>query len=261
MIKQTTNVNQTVTLAIKVNKGGSSDQPGDTGGNSDNQPIVKDGTVTFNSNAFKGLKKNGKVTINLNQTTDFSVHLTKDQVKDLKAQSGHLSVTNQNVTIDFPASNLPDSGDIQFNVQKLKDMSQAFSGVYSFSIISGKTSYHHFGSPVTLTFKVNQKDVKNPDQLKVYYYNEQTKKWELIGGTYKDGYVTATTMHFSTYTVFRQTSSTTSQSSSDTGTQSAGTPQLPNTGTPYYNFLAVGVALILIGGIAVLVRRRQRVSE
>ncbi len=45
--------------------------------------------------------------------------------------------------------------------------------------------------------------VKNTNDLKVFYYNEKTKEWELVpGAVYKNGKVEVKTSHFSTFAVF-----------------------------------------------------------
>lgn len=56
------------------------------------------------------------------------------------------------------------------------------------------------GEGITLQFAVNVDAVTDTNALGVYFLNDQGE-WELIGGEYRDGYVIATTNHFSTFTV------------------------------------------------------------
>ena len=56
--------------------------------------------------------------------------------------------------------------------------------VYDFTIKSNGKDKHKFNEKVTLTFTVDSSKVKNPENVKVYYFNEDTKKWELVGGEY-----------------------------------------------------------------------------
>ena len=74
--------------------------------------------------------------------------------------------------------------------------------VYDFTIEADGKLYHKFNEKVKLTFKVDPKQIKNPKNVKVYYWNEDEEKWELIGGEYKNGEVSAYTDHFSTFGVF-----------------------------------------------------------
>ncbi|WP_062051922.1 LPXTG cell wall anchor domain-containing protein [Bacillus sp. JCM 19034] len=80
--------------------------------------------------------------------------------------------------------------------------SNSLSGTYDFTIKQGTRTISQFEEGVTLTFNVNAERSKNPNNLKVFYFNEETNKWENVGGTYSDGKVTVVTYHFSRFTVF-----------------------------------------------------------
>ncbi|WNF22693.1 DUF4350 domain-containing protein [Mesobacillus jeotgali] len=142
----------------------------------------------------------------------------------------------------------------------LKKMSApgAIGSVYDFTILAGTETLHDFnGKKITIALNVDRDAVKgiDPANIKMYYYNESTKKWEVLKDSVYDaktGIVTATTTHFSTFGVFEATEET------------KGAPvtieegnKLPETATNIYNYLIAGL-LLLIGGTFILFRQRRR---
>ncbi|CQR45955.1 bifunctional 2',3'-cyclic nucleotide 2'-phosphodiesterase/3'-nucleotidase precursor protein [Paraliobacillus sp. PM-2] len=110
------------------------------------------------------------------------------------------------------------------------------------------------------------------DKVKIYYYNEGTSTWELRGGDAANGAITLEVPHFSTYGVFVATTSDNNQNivDSDDGEDKQSNEQtgnekqddngnkLPNTATPMYNWIVVGIALLIIGlGTTLLATRRR----
>ncbi|NMO76335.1 LPXTG cell wall anchor domain-containing protein [Bacillus sp. UniB3] len=120
---------------------------------------------------------------------------------------------------------------------------------YDFTIAADGETYHKFNEKVKLTFKVDSKQVKNPKNVKVYYWNEKEGKWELVGGEYKNGAVSVYTDHFSTYGVFEG-----QPDSSKVPTQ---VNELPNTATNSFNILLAGFMLIVVGVGLYFVKRRN----
>ena len=114
--------------------------------------------------------------------------------------------------------------------------------VYDFTMEADGKLFHKFNENVKLTFKVDPKQIKNPKNVKVYYWNQGKEKWELIGGEYKNGEVSAYSNHFSTYGVFEG-----EPASNKIPTQAD--HELPNTATNTFNILLAGLILVLIGGI------------
>jgi LPXTG-motif cell wall-anchored protein len=112
--------------------------------------------------------------------------------------------------------------------------------------------------------------VDDPKKVKVFYWNPQSKEWELVGGEYKDGKITATTDHFSTFGVLEVEDTKENQDSevkdSDTNDStvkdsdsknSNGGKKLPITATNMANMLVVGLSLILVAVGLLYVNRRK----
>src|SRR5690625_4965048 len=90
-----------------------------------------------------------------------------------------------------------------FNLNKLDTKEKnAFSNTYDLTIKKGTKTISQFKDGITLTFNVNPDRAKNPNNLKVFYFDEETGKWKNIGGTYSNGTVTVVTTHFSKFAVF-----------------------------------------------------------
>ncbi|NWQ44056.1 LPXTG cell wall anchor domain-containing protein [Bacillus sp. EB106-08-02-XG196] len=126
--------------------------------------------------------------------------------------------------------------------------------VYDFTIEADGKLYHEFREKVKLTFKVDPKQIVNPKNVKVYYWNVEEGKWELIGGEYKNGEISAYTDHFSTYGVFEgEPESNKIPAQAD--------HELPNTATNNFNILLAGLLLVLSGGVLYYVKRRNAISN
>ncbi|MCM3409986.1 pectinesterase family protein [Metabacillus litoralis] len=166
-------------------------------------PSVDGNKATVTSSDIEKVKDGGTFTVNLEQNNleVVDVVLTAEQMKQLKDKDAALLVKNQDVTLTIPVE-MFDNENTSFTLKKLPVEKGALSDVYDFTITQGENVVDKFNKPITLSFKVNVDIVKDPSKLKVFYYNEETKKWEEVGGSYKDGVVTAETNHFSIYTVF-----------------------------------------------------------
>lgn len=88
----------------------------------------------------------------------------------------------------------------------------------------------------------------------IYYYNEKTGEWEFIGGDIdpSKGIVTAEINHFSTYGVLATSKEDSSQDihgkAVDNDNSKEVGKRLPNTSTSFYNFIAFGLSLLILGG-------------
>jgi LPXTG-motif cell wall-anchored protein len=92
----------------------------------------------------------------------------------------------------------------------------------------------------------------HPEELKVFYWNKDLKKWELVGGTYENGQIKASTNHFSTFAVFHP---------KDLAKKPSVESDLPSTATNMYNWLFAGLLVIVLGGSMVAVRRLRQKEE
>ncbi len=125
----------------------------------------------------------------------------------------------------------------------------AVSELIDFSIIAdGKEITEFADQPITVTFAVNKNKVKNWEDLKVVYIDENGDHKEIISPisyNKETGEVVAKLTHFSAYGVFEI-------ASEDNG------EALPDTATNQYNWLLVGGLLLVIGAITLVAVRRKR---
>nr|WP_084543382.1 5'-nucleotidase C-terminal domain-containing protein [Gracilibacillus kekensis] len=172
-------------------------------------PNVSDNKVEIDDRIFTNVDMDGNVTIDLeglediNENKPVEISLTSDQITTLKEKNATLTIKKKDVTLDFPPSIFSGEQDTSIIIEKLPAVNGSKSAVYNFSINEGGnliTDFSH-AEGVLLTFSITDKDVENTDLLKIFYLNPETGEWEEIGGTYQDGVVSATTTHFSTFTV------------------------------------------------------------
>jgi 2',3'-cyclic-nucleotide 2'-phosphodiesterase / 3'-nucleotidase / 5'-nucleotidase len=192
---------------------------------------------------------------------ELKVTLGADALNQLIQNNNVLQVNKGDVQTELSASLLKliaqqaNGQNVTISMTK-KTVDGAIGPVYDFTIQAGTTTFHDFGGQkVNLTFKVAARDAAGTDQskVKVFYYNETTKKWEVLADSKYDaatGTVTATTTHFSTYGVFADNDA------------AKGTPNnisghlLPNTATDAYNYLFLGL-LIVAAGLTLFMKRRR----
>ncbi|MBP3952591.1 DUF6359 domain-containing protein [Bacillus suaedae] len=166
------------------------------------KPIISEKEAAVSSEDLAIVTENGTVSIDLTDHEDVeTLNLTKEQLQTLKTKNADVSIVKDGVQLNIPTSifNLGEDVAVEF---KKGTRVNTISDVYDFTIYIGNDgSTLSTFSGIELVFEVDLKDVKNPENLKVFYLNEITGKWELVGGEYKDGKVTATTTHFSVFTV------------------------------------------------------------
>lgn len=218
---------------------------------------LKDGKVTFES---EKLEERGTVQVDLatdKNQAKLQVTLNADQVKELKNKNASIKLNKGDVEVTIPATNLISDEEVTVTIEKYKKYEGAISSVYDFTINQGESTIDQFTAPVTLTFEVDQRKVNNQENVKVYYYNEEKNQWELIGGEYANGKVTAQTNHFSIYAVFEKEVETDAVTE-ETGNDKEPESQLPNTATSTFNYLAIGLLVLLLGVIFIAVPRMNR---
>ncbi|MGG5252710.1 LPXTG cell wall anchor domain-containing protein [Neobacillus sp. SM06] len=173
----------------------------------------------------------------------------------LKEKNVPIVIQNDNVQAIVPLGILTNGKSFTFKLDRRKDIDSAKSPVYNFTIVVDGKSIHQFSVPITLNFDVDLSKVKEPKNLKVFYYNENTKEWDLVpGAVFNNGKVTVNTPHFSTFTVFEV-----SGNSQHVQTASAPSTEygLPDTGTSIYNYLLAGILLVIIGATLLVYRRKM----
>ncbi|EKN70203.1 prepro-alkaline protease, partial [Neobacillus bataviensis LMG 21833] len=224
-------------------------------------PKMKNGKATIDKKDFEAVidkisGNNGELSIDLGKEHNIELKLTKEQVELLKANDIPLTVQNDEVTLKIPTS-IFTKGTVDVVLKPVANISNAKGSVYDFTIIIDGKVIHQFADPVTLVFDVNMNKIKNTNNLKVFYFNEQTMKWELVpGAIYKNGKVTVNTNHFSTFTVFEVEGDQTSLEVKAPISQNGN--GLPNTATNSFNLLAAGLLLLLLGSILFFIKWRKQ---
>ncbi|GGE55867.1 hypothetical protein GCM10011391_38560 [Pullulanibacillus camelliae] len=232
-------------------------------------PNIGGNTATIGHFNGDAVKQNGTLAIDLKNYKEdqVNVQLTAEQIKTLQDKKAAVQINKGDSTVSIPTELFGSGQDVTVEVDKQKPVIDALSSVYDFTIKTATGTISKFKQPVTLTFSVDPSKVNNPDNVKVWYYNPSTKKWESIGGTYKDGVVTAQTYHFSTYTVFekaQKSSSSVTGSSSHSGSTTKAAAgngagnQLPNTATHTMNFIALGTLLVILASVCLWFQRRKQ---
>lgn len=256
---------------------------------------VENNKVSISNDGIDEINSKGTATINITETVNnsVSVYLTSSQLENLFDKEAVVDIERSDVTISVPTKNLLKGKDVSFNFERLKNDVNAIAPVYSFNIIQTNNSstdrVSNFSEPVTLRFKVDKEKVVNPANVAAHYYNPKTGKWENIGGKYDvdSGILTVTTSHFSTFTVLEvqenqqkpvdQTNpiavtkpgdSNSGSSVKDSNTskiepvklveKSSKENKLPNTATNSYNYLLVGLLLIVSGGVFLVKGRKLK---
>lgn len=258
------------------------------------KPKVNNKVATVDNSAVESIKKDGTLVLDLeDNNSTVKVSLTKEQVSKLKEQNAEIVIVKEDVIVEIPASLLTNGDEaVEINVERMKDIKEALSPVYDFTIVQDGKTISNFDTPVTLTFPVDADRVNNPDDVKVFYWNPETEAWEQVGdgGYYQDGYITVETDHFSTFTVFEiadtsevdelpaptpvesdpetpvngdgdgtesddETSGDDSATEDDESSEDGDT--LPDTATSTYNFLLAGLVMLLAGSLVFFVRRKK----
>lgn len=180
------------------------DQVEDQDEDEDQDQDVNGDTIIVNDKAIEAIQKNQPFKIEITDGKVTKVIISKKQLDMLKDKGAIIQIEKAGVQMIMPASNL--NGDITFDVapsneEGLTHQSDALSDVYSFNVSENGVVKKIFETPVTLSFKVKDTDA-DTSTLKVYYFNPETKTWELVGGEFVDGEVVVDVDHFSTYAVF-----------------------------------------------------------
>ncbi|MRH44333.1 cellulase family glycosylhydrolase [Aquibacillus halophilus] len=265
------------------------------------KPEVVSGKVILNTDDINNVKDSGELVVDVQEEDQVQVDLTAEQVQLLKDKGVKITIKNKETTVTIPSVNLPD-GDVSINVTEVTDITDsenAVSFIVDLTINNGDTI--EFDEPVILTFRVDTSKVDDTENLEVRYYNKVTGKWETVGGTYEDSFITVEINHFSIYGVFEANTTTdpgdgttdpgdgttdpgdgttdpgdgTNDPEDDSGEDddnpdvvdvdkdkdSDDDKDLPATSTSMFNWLAIGLIILLAGTILAFYVRRKRLLE
>lgn len=203
-----------------------------------------------------------------------------------------VSVKGTQTTIQLP-TDLPEDTQLQVLTTPLKEQNglKQAGEVYDFTFIYPK-GHEDYQGEFILTMGVDN----DGEQVAIYYYQEELGEWQLTGGTRKRQKITAIVSHFSMYGVFvkedaEEESSSNKENqeitkpsmkeknkkeevsfadnkeeqlSGEEATESkkeAEEASLPNTATNQYNWLIVGILLIILGSSRWVIRRNTTHKE
>ncbi|MEH7076475.1 cadherin domain-containing protein [Neobacillus drentensis] len=241
-------------------------------------PVLHGKTVTVSDEEVELLDNHGTLVVELKKSLDnvTQIKLTSAQLETLVNQQVRIKIVKNDVELQIPAVTFEKGKDLivslerqDKNPKKLPFSNLAISSVYDFTILQGDHIIHQFDDGIELVFPTAGENQAG----KVYYWNEAKKKWELVGGTYENGQIKASTHHFSTFAVFNpkvlavKAPTTNPAEPGKKPSNDSGAPvkkptsdsELPSTATNMYNWLVAGILILILGGTMLVVQRlRQR---
>lgn len=160
-------------------------------------------------------------------------------------------VKNTHVSIQLPAD-LPEGTTLRVETVNIAVVGYEQAGeVYRF-VFTYPDGHEDYTGDFALTLGVNS----DAAHAAIYYYNEETKTLEYIGGEAADGVITAAVNHFSTYGVFVK--KTDKGEGTTIPSEHKNDPEgqlLPKTATAYYSWLLTGGIFILLAIILMWMNR------
>lgn len=248
------------------NNGGGSDSETDNG--EDNKtPVVVDKGTDDTGNKFVEVSKLpnkdsvNSIEIDTKDSKAFTAEIT--DINTVREGKGSFNIKGGNTIINLPfstidkellkdgskvvlTSKVEDNSDITKNIKGLK---KVFN--FELSVVdkdNNVTAIHQFSDgQAEITITLSDEDLKGLDKAKlaVFYYNEETKQFEMMDTKVDGNNLIFKTSHFSKYIIAEKSAN--------------GGSQLPQTGSlaTQNQVLAIGM-LILIAGTAILYSKRKR---
>ncbi|CQR48094.1 Alpha-L-fucosidase [Paraliobacillus sp. PM-2] len=227
-----------------------------------NQAIIE-------STVLEKLAENGEIVIDITELDIEELLLTSEQVSKLIQLNAKIKVEKNDVELSMMSALLKEREDLTITITPISqskinksDSLEIIGSIYHFTIEQDETINQFEDYPVTLTFKVEP--FEKGRQAGVYYFNEKTNEWELIGGDLSNGMLTANTAHFSIFAPMRVVSTTeqpgVDSDSNESNNENIG-DNLPDTATSTYNWVVVGLLFILFGAIIAFMFFRKRSKE
>ncbi len=261
----------------------------ETDNDGDNKtPVVVDKGTDDTGNKFVEVSKLpnkdsvNSIEIDTKDSKAFTAEIT--DINTIKEGKGSLNIKGGNTVINLPfstinkdllkdgskvvlTSKVEDNSDITKNIKGLK---KVFN--FELSVVdkdNNVTAIHQFNDgQAEITITLSDEDLKGLDKAKlaVFYYNEETKLFEVIDTKVNGNNVTFRTPHFSKYIIAEKADENTSggetqnpPQENNSLEQSSNEKELPQTGSlaTQNQVLAIGM-LILISGAAILYSKRKR---
>jgi LPXTG-motif cell wall-anchored protein len=196
--------------------------------------------VTFNDiNSIKN--GNGSIALNINNTANMNLPFS---LIDKSLLDGATSVTvNLNTIVD----------------SEIVKGFNAVNKVYDFTLTinkeNGSVNIHNFANGVAeIKINVTDEDLKGLDRnnLSVFYYNEETKKFEEVETIVNGNEITFKTSHFSKYVIGEKSLAEVANNGS------SNTQTLPKTGAVVSSTVIALIGLLLVAAGITLNSRRKR---
>ncbi|SDQ56464.1 YncE family protein [Virgibacillus salinus] len=235
---------------------------------------VQGDVLIVSDNYFDDLEDGSELEINVNENNNDlnQILLTEEQIRKMRENRNLVSIIKKTTSVTIPASIFEGKEfDTKIIVNKLESNDEAISDVFDFTISQGDINISEFSDPVTLSFKVNTSRIENPENVKIYYYNEDEEIWELVGGTYENGVVTAQTSHFSVYSVFEKRDEESSEEVAGEETQNSSNESVEEASaekevfnqkeySPSSIIWVIVIGILITTGIIVFIIRKRRFS-
>ncbi|MDG5785884.1 InlB B-repeat-containing protein [Evansella sp. AB-P1] len=240
--------------------------------------------VTLDDEQIHILDDEGTLQVDLQGDLDdvTEVRFTQYQVQLLQGKGAFVKVVKEDMLMHIPFANFESGKDLTVTIQRQDQNTDAFvyakrsaSAIYKFNIDQDGEHISVFDHEIQLSFPIVNIGETNSEELQVYYFNPDAQEWELIGGTYSNGYIHAKTNHFSVFAVFHPSQFSveddvieeenneekeeeiTEEDNKEEKAEETG-EKLPHTATGTYQFLLAGM-IMLIMGICIYVLYRRSV--
>lgn len=209
---------------------------------------------------------------------DIKLNMSKAQTNLIKERTNDPNITlkNNKIAMALPAANLKKE-ETEIGIKIGKDIKQAVTKVYDFSIRQKGKAVSSFKKPVGLFFQVDKPD----KQAGVYHVDRKHNRFTKVKNGYtKDQTVAGYVNHFSEYTVLNARNAGTPSAppasgdapaggSSGNGTDGVNGGQdpadqangsLPDTASTIYNWLMFGL-LLLASGSGLYLYHRKKINQ
>ncbi len=214
-------------------------------------------TATVRDEDVMIIQRGGILSIDLPEEIN-QLQLNERQMEYLISQNINIEIMKPDVEMTLPSSNFNNASKVAISLEKIEssdsidNVELSAGSVYQFSIDQGGQTLNQFNYEVGLAFQVRDEET-NPEELKVYYWNDELREWEYVSGEYSDGKILATTDHFSTFALFNPADLQEKDGVDDED-------MLPKTASPAYNWMAIGALLMILGSVIIFYRRHKRMK-
>lgn len=109
------------------------------------------------------------------------------ETKRINPSGGKVKMFKGEVVLDFAKGTFDDKVSISVEIideddVKLPEPTETTKLMTAENIYKFDSNGANFNKPVSITLKYDADKVENPQRLGIYFYNEETKEWEYIGG-------------------------------------------------------------------------------